>query len=249
MIERADRWNEAKAKGKSKKAKSETRRLVSLKDAEIDFTRFLSGSNLSNKLKNLAAENRDFGETASDYIQDVWRETSLLQSAFENLKKPPDSKCLMIFRCADVYFGKQMIPSFSETYHKIFNEELGLKAEFPENKNSSKDYFETYLMLEGVFGFDLAKAEKGNHVFVNRRGDFTPVEIDAVELNENEDFTGEIEKQIEKDFSVVRIYNERGIALDFRSGLITKENLTFRELRSFILSGLETPKEFTNSGK
>ena len=36
---------------------------LSLKDAEIDLSGFLSGSNLSNKLKDLAAENRDFGET------------------------------------------------------------------------------------------------------------------------------------------------------------------------------------------
>lgn len=251
MIERAERFDEAKAKGKSKKAKNETRQLVSLKDAEIDFSNFLSGSNLSNKLKNLAAENQDFGETSADYVQDIWRETALLQSVSSSLKKNSNSKTLMIFRCADVYFGKEKIPDFAEHYRKLFSQELGLKAEFFEAKKSANDYFEIFLEIVGNFGFDLAEAEIGNHVFVNRRGDFTPIEIEAVELDSNEkfsDFQQSANKKTSKDFSVVRIYNERGIALDFRSGLMTKESLTFRELRAFILSGLEMPKEFDLNG-
>lgn len=248
MIERAARFSEAKAKSKSKKAKNETRQLVSLKDAEIDFTNFLSGSNLSNKLKNLAAENQDFGEKAADYLQDIWRETSLLQTVSENTEKPLNAKCVMIFRCADAYFGKETIPDFLEVYRKLFSEELGLKAELLKIEKAQNDYFEMYLALEGIFGFSVAQAETGNHIFVNRRGDFTPIEIEAIEINAAEKFSGfneKAEKAQAKNFSVVRIYNERRTALDFRSGLITKENLTFRELRTFILSGLEMPKEFS----
>lgn len=250
MIERADKWDQSKVQ--SPKSKIQKRRLVSLKDVEIDFTNFLSGSNLSNKLKNLAAENREFGETVADYVQDVWRETGLLESVFENIEKSLNAKCVMIFRSADGYFGKEKIPDFLENYRKLFSPELGLKTEVLRIKKPESDYFEMFLALEGIFGFDLAKAERGNHVFVNRRGDFTPVEIDACELENDKnffDFRPPAGKESEKDFAVVRIYNERGIALDFRSALMTKENLTFRELRSFILSGLEMPKEFDNSGK
>ena len=217
-----------------------------MKESEIDFSSFLSGSNLSNKLKNLAFENSDFGETAENYVQDVWRETAFLQTVAENLKNPLNSKCVMIFRCADIYFGKETVPEFIENYRRFFAQELGLKAENLELENFESDYFEMFLALEGMFAFNLAKAEKGNHIFVSKRGDFTPVEIDVIELKANEnfaDFDGKISKQTEKEFSVVRIYNERKIALDFRSGLITKENLTFRELRSFVLSNLKLPKE------
>ncbi len=252
MIERAERFSEAKAKGKSKKSKNEMRRLVSLKESEIDFGSFLSGSNLSNKLKNLALENPDFGETVEDYVQDVWRETAFLQTVAENLKKPLSSKCVMIFRCADIYFGKETVPEFMENYRRFFAQELGLKAEVLELENPKSDYFEMFLALEGMFAFDPANAEKDNHIFVSKRGDFTPIEIDVIELKADENFPafdGKTSKQTEKEFSVVRIYNERKIALDFRSGLITKENLTFRELRSFVLSGLKLPKELNKSNK
>lgn len=252
MIERADKWNDGKAKS-TNKAKNETRQIISLKDAEIDFTNFLSGANLSNKLKNLALENRNFGETAEDYIQDVWRETAFLQAITKDLEKPLNSKCVLSFRSADVYFGKETIPAILENYRKLFAQELGLKAEILDAKTIKSDYFEMFLLLEGIFARTLAKTETGNHVFVNKRGDFTPIEIDAIELETVENisdfpkiYAEYFNKHSGKDFSVVRIYNERGIALDFRPALITKENLTIRELRTFILSGLEMPEEFNN---
>lgn len=256
MIERADKWNDAKAKSKSKKAKNEARQIVSLRDANIDFTDFLSGANLSFRLKDLAAENRQFGETAEDYVQDIWRETSLLQLVAENLSKSLTAQCVMTFRCSDLSFGKAEIPQMIEKYKKLFTQELGLKAADFESKEIKKDYFEMFLSLEGSFAFDLAHAESGNHIFVSKRGDFTPVEIEAFELNENQtlaDFPAiyaeNLNKKRKKDFNVVRIYNERGIALDFRTALITRENLTFRELRTFILSGLKTPEELLTTDK
>ena len=247
MIERADRWNQAKVKG-SRKAKNETRQLVSLKDAEINFKELLSGSNLSFRMKELAAENRIFGETAADYVQDIWRETSFLQVVFENLQKPPSAKTVMAFRCADIYFGKTVIPEMVANYHKLFGQELGLKTAY-YTSDFETDYFVTFLPIYGFFAFDLAKAESGNHVFINKRGDFTPIEIEVFELNKKpcdllQIYAAHLQNEREKDFNVVRIYNERPFALDFRSALMTRENLTFRELRTFVLSGLKMPEEF-----
>ena len=74
--------------------------------------------------------------------------------------------------------------------------------------------------------------------------------MEVFELNETQTlanfpkiYTESLQNKQNHDFNVVRIYNERGLALDFRSTLITRENLTFRELRTFILSGLAIPKE------
>ena len=250
MIERADNWNEGKAKGKSKKAKVETRQLVSLKEAEIDFSEVLANSNLSFKLKELAQENRAFGASSEDYVQDIWRETALLQIVSGNLSKPLGTQCVMAFRCADLYFGKTVIPDILAGYRKLFGQELGLRVADFNAQEIETDYFELFLTLEGVFAFDLANAESGNHVFVSKRGDFTPIEIDVFELGANQTladfpkiYTGHLKNARKNDFNIVRIYNERRLALDFRSGLITRENLTFRELRTFVLSGLEIPKE------
>ncbi|HQU82033.1 MAG TPA: AAA family ATPase [Pyrinomonadaceae bacterium] len=245
MIERADKWNDEKAKVKSKKAKNDSRQLVSLKDAEIDFSEFLSESNLSAKLKNLSQENRFFGESVSDYIQDVWRETLLLQTVADNLQKPLDAKCVMAFRCADIYFGKTVIPELLINYRKLFGQELGLKVSDYNSHDIETDYFELFLLLEGNFAFDISETESGNHVFVSKRGEFTPIEIEVFELTAEKkladfpkNYLASLKNKKKTDFNVVRIYNERLLALDFRSNLMTRENLTFRELRTFILSGL-----------
>lgn len=248
MIERADKWSDAKAKGASKKAKNETRRLVSLKDAEVDFSEFLSGANLSVRLKELAKENRAFGETAADYVQDIWRETAFLQAISANLTKSLTTRAAMVFRCADIYFGKMTIPEIIANYHQIFASELGLQTTQWNTDLPETDYFAAVLPIFGFFAFELANAERGNHVFVNKRGDFTPIEIEVFDLGEKpadfpKIYAEYLRKRRAEDFHVARIYNERLTALDFRSGLITRETLTFRELRTFILSGLNPPKE------
>lgn len=251
MIERADKWNDEKAKIKSKKSKTDTRKLVALKDAEIDFNEILSSSNLSNKMKDFASENRLFGETAQDYVQDIWRETVLLQAVTENLSKPLKTKAVMSFRCSDIYFGKTTIPELVKNYRQLFSQELGLTVADLKTDNIEHEDFLQALTLEGIFAHDLAKTENGNHVFVSKRGDFTPIEIETFELKDDEklsDFPkiyAEHQKTKRRDFNVVRIYNERLLALDFRSTFITHENLSFRELRTFILSGLEIPEEIS----
>ena len=250
MIERADHWNEEKAKGKRQKAKSEQRQLVSLKDAGIDFSEFLSGSNLSFRMKEMAAENPAFGGAREDYVQDIWRETAFLQTVAANLDKPLTARSVMAFRCADVYFGKTVIPEIFEIYKKLFAQELGLETSGLTAERIETDFFAAFLALEGAFAADLPRGESGNHVFVSRRGEFTPVEIEVFDLEPDQTLDAfprlymESRQQKRKsDFNVVRIYNERLSALDFRSALMTREALTFRELRTFVLSGLPAPPE------
>ncbi len=248
MIERADKWNEGKVQ--NLKTKIQKRQLVSLREAEVDFSELLGASNVSFRLRDLAFENRIFGEKREDYLQDIWRETSLLQLVTANREKPSTAKCVMTFRSADVYFGKTFVPEFCENYKKLFSQELGLKASDLSAEKVDSDYYEHFLAIEGSFALDLASAEIGSHIFVSKSGGFTPIEVHVFELETQESFEDfakrflqTIDKTRNNGFSVIRLYSERGLALDFRSGLITKENLTVRELRTFVLSGLEPPKE------
>ncbi|HEY8562435.1 MAG TPA: hypothetical protein VIL74_18805 [Pyrinomonadaceae bacterium] len=253
MIERADGWNEQKSKLKGQRSKSDTRRLVSVKDAGIDFSQFLSGSNLSFRLKEMAEENRAFGAAAEDYVQDIWRETAFLQTVAADLDKPLTAKSVLAFRCSDIYFGKTAIPEIFEIYKKLFAQELGLKtAELVADKIET-DHFVKFLALEGAFAAALARGECGNHVFVSKRGGFTPVEIEIFEPGTDQTladfpriYTESTRRKRPSDFNVVRLYNERLLALDFRSALMTRDALTARELRTFILSGLTAPPEFTS---
>ena len=247
MLERADKFNANTAKSKIPKVKSEIRKLVDLSKVKIDFNTFLGNSNLAVRIKEFAFENEDFGGKVEDYVQDIWRETSLLQTVTQSLEKPLNSKCVMTFRCADIFFGKDTIPDFLNNYSEIFMQELGLQITKLNNSKIDSDYFEMFLGIEGMFAEDLAKTEVGNHIFVSRRGGFTPIEVGVFELDDftlfSEVYQEKLRTKIKKDFDVVRIYNERTTALDFRTNLVTKEDITFRELRTFILAGLDLPKE------
>ncbi|HRH42135.1 MAG TPA: AAA family ATPase [Pyrinomonadaceae bacterium] len=249
MIERADNWKEVK--GQRSKVKGQ-RQLVSLKDSDVDFEDFLGNANLSFLLKELAEESPLFGEKVMDYVQDIWRETSLLQIITENPENSFTAKSVMAFRCADLSYGNIEIPEMIQRYSILFSQELGLKAKELEVKDYKSDYSEMFLSLEGLFAHDLAKVESGNHVFVSKRGDFTPIEVRVFDLKDNQGFADfpkiylqSLVNIADKDFSVVRVYSERGLALDFRTGLLTKEALTHRELRTFVLGGLEVAKELT----
>ena len=76
-------------------------------------------------------------------------------------------------------------------------------------------------------------------------------EARVLKINANEEnksnFTKLWEKAVNVNQTVLRIYERVGnkfrFALDFRSGLITGERLTERELRAFVLSALPFPEE------
>lgn len=246
MIERADRWNDSRTTSKGSAARADQRDLASLGESERDFTEFLSSPNLAARLKAIATESATFGESARDYVQDVWRETFMLQAMAANLATSLDSNFVIAFRCADIYFGKNVIPLLTQEYRRVLGGELGLKCR-DFRPSPGDDHHQEFLLVKGAFGAELLAGECGNHVFVSRRGEFTPVEIDVVKVSDDDPYKGfdelyaeSLRRRRSRDFNVVRIFDERRRALDFRTGLITRRELTHRELRTFILSGVET---------
>lgn len=233
MIERADSWR--KVESQKSKAKKQKRQLVSLRDAGIDFSDFLGDSNISYLLKDLAEESRIFGETAEDYVQDIWRETSLLQIVAESLSNSRETKCVFSIRCGNDYLSYGLVPDLFHLYRKLFEQELGLKV-LNSKSETSHGYRVMSFEIHGLFAFGLANVESGKHIYVSRQGDFIPFEI-SVSDPEN------AKTSENNSFKVIRIHNERDLSLDFRSALMTKDRLTERELRTFILSGLKLPEE------
>ena len=231
MIERAEKWAEREVQSPKSKVQSPAvrsrsqRNLVALRESGVDFSKLLGASNLAFRLKELAAENRVFGERVEDYLQDIWRETALLQAAVENREKPNAARCVLtIAASGSVDAGIKLVA----LYEKLFADEIGLKI--VETKAEGNVW---QLVLEGFYASALANAEVGTHLFVSLHEGFVPLEIYVDEKPEK--------------MPVVRLYDSRGrdlmFALDFRSGLMVSDRLTIRELRAFVLSGLPAPKE------
>lgn len=234
MIRRAERWNErdnsAEVQSSKFKVQSQKRRLVTLRDANVDLNKILGESNLSLRLKELAATNRAFGDEIADYIQDIWRETALTASLLENLDDAPGQTAVLRIETPD-RSAEPFAAKLLELYKQLFARELHLQIGVQQPLT---------IELSGANAHALARAETGTHLFVTENQGFVPLVVRA----ENND---------ESNNSVVRIYDARAkdlrFALDARSGLLASDVLTARELRAFVLSGLQMPEEiFSREG-
>ncbi|MBC7798162.1 MAG: AAA family ATPase [Pyrinomonadaceae bacterium] len=256
MIERAEKWHERdesfkfqvsgfKSEANNPKlktalqSKKSQRHLVTLRDSAIEFESLLREPNLATRLKNLVAENRAFGEQITDYLQDIWREVSLLQTLADNLDKQQDSRCLISIHSNEsqnIDSAKHLL----QLYKEFFGKEIGVKI--IEEPASEVDNHTFRLILQGAHAFDFVSAERGTHLIVSPHAGFAPLEVAVFEMNSNGDLINENPSQTKN--SVVRIYEKRidssfCHSLDLRSGLQASDVLTVRELRAFVLSGLK----------
>lgn len=261
MIEKAEKWQireltevqSSKSKSQSSTARARSaRQLVSLLNSEIDFAQILVQPNIGFGLKQLAAENRIFGERIEDYLQDIWRETALLKILIENLTITDDAQTILtihINESKNIAAGNQLL----DLYVKVLEAENGLRIQShvscidqPDLQKSNS--LNSKIVLTGCFARALMRAEIGKHIFIRFGEGFTALDVslksNLTETLNQKHFSEEIAPA---ETNLVRVYDGRGTdlryALDFRSGLITKDVLTERELRTFLLSGLPAPSE------
>ena len=263
MIDRAEKWSErekrnvqspkSKVQSPSSKVQSSfsrtrsQRHLVSLRDASVDFAGLLGLPNLALRLKELATENRIFGEEIADYLQDIWRETALLQTTVDNLATPSNERCFLLMRGGEPD-GGLISDVLASLYRAFFSSELGLKFSFAETPVSNA---ESLMIVEGAYAVSLASREAGTHLIATPQTGFSTLEARVLKIgaaaNSNLSFSELWERAAVGTGSVVRVYERIGeqlrYALDFRSGLISGNILTERELRTLILSGLPVPTE------
>ena len=222
MIARAEKFG---VPSSAFQVSSSKRKLTSLQNAGVDFSKLLNAPNLAARLKELAQENRAFGETAADYVQDIWRETALLEIVAENVETNGESTFLQII--APNADARPFAEKLLSLYVSLFVDELGLR--FTREQDNLR------LDFTGAHAAKLAQSEAGTHIFINPKTGFTPIEVRAAQPASN----------------VVRVYDASGnglrYALDFRSGLAARNALTTRELRAFVLSGLPAPRELVEN--
>jgi hypothetical protein len=241
MIERAEKWfkrekltDKSEQKRSSNRSRSE-RQLVTLKHANINSREVLHAPNVTFKLKELAVENRIFGEQLEDYLQDIWRETALLQILIQNLEHPQIEHCELKIRANDensLLFATNLL----KLYKNLFENEIGLKT----SEIKIHDEIST-LVVDGFYAADFVKFETGKHLIVSVRDGFVPLDIEVETTNAS--------YVSDKNMPVIRIYdghdeNFRRV-LDVRSELLASDALSVRELRAFVLSGLPAPKELS----
>jgi hypothetical protein len=207
----------------------------------------MAADNTRGYLRDLAAVTTARGDRAEDNLGDIVREAALLHGLGAIEAGTASERALLSISGFDE--GRQTQRELLvKLYAKLFEEEFGLKVSSAETITSDTEA----LVVTGLDALKLTKLEEGTHLFIPRQGNLVPIQVNVSPLVEAED-RGSARREenendsqaIADDLGVIRIYEEDGVTLDLRSGLLTLRIPSPQELRAFVLAMLPLPEELT----
>ncbi|HEU5459186.1 MAG TPA: AAA family ATPase [Pyrinomonadaceae bacterium] len=236
MLDRADQRRERQSTGARRTNVNSSpvakRQLAKIQLPTLDDT--ILGQDLHALLFELKVSSAPFGEEFEDYLQDLIRETSLLELMAASLKSEvSNTQTLLTISCFDDR-GRDASKRLRGLYHALFEREFGCQP-----IKSEQPHVET-LLLEGPLAARIASLEAGTHLIVSSSEGNIPIVVSACETDHA---PGSPKLEL---LPVIRIYSEFESALDLRSRLLARGKLGSAELRAFVLSALSLPPEFSN---
>ena len=238
MLDRADHRRERQSSGVRRKATGSSP-AAKRQLAKIQFDSFddqMLGQDLQTLLLELKLTSVLFGDDFEDYLQDLIRETSLLDLMAANLRSDESTYTLLTIYYFDER-GHQASKRLRELYQTLFEREFGsqpIKCKQPAKAET--------LLFEGPLAAQLALLESGTHLFVSSSEGNIPIVVSACQVS-GPDQLPEVDK-LELQ-PIIRIYSGFDSVLDLRSRLLAKGKLGSAELRAFVLSALSLPPEFS----
>jgi ATP-dependent Clp protease ATP-binding subunit ClpC len=227
-----------------------------------DFPTFddrMLGQDLHTLLQEMKVGCVPYGDDFEDYLQDLIRETSLLELMASTLTSEVSidqaegdvqgdsrdgvwtTRTLLTISCFDDQ-GGQACKRLRDLYHALFEREFGsqpLKYKPPVLETGPYRNAET-LLLEGPLPARIALLEAGTHLFVSGSVGNIPVVVSVCQIGGPDRLPVLHKLEI---LPIIRIYSELGSALDLRSRLLAKGKLGSAELRAFVLSAMPLPRE------
>jgi len=254
MLDRADerraRQNQTVTRnpssGPKRSAKVVRRQLAKLPGAPIEtaadqqvlaFDDQMLSQNLHTLLLDLKTGSSPFGEHFENYLQDLIRETSLLELMSSTLQtdEPDTTQTLLTVSSFDDQ-GRQACKRLRDLYHAFFEREFGCQP--VKQKDRAIEANAETLLLEGPLAARIASLEAGMHLFVSASEGNIPIKVNAGDANRSSNFDRH------ELLPIIRIYSDSECTLDLRSRLLATGKLGSAELRAFVLSTLAVPSEF-----
>lgn len=237
MMRRAEDWLEKDKKQTQTQPSRSKRHLLTFED-EADLlavSDVLSSKDTQQTLRDLADRAISYGENTEHYLQDLLRELSLLNTFTQDCLSMKTKSVLLSVKPFDES-GRENAVWLCKLYEELFNQELGVEAEhIKRNENDLHTNVES-VSVKGVHALPLSKGETGTHLFLTSHSGFIPLRVSVCEADnasfQNQNFP-----------HVVRVYAGNRTAVDFRTRLMINEGVTIRELRAFVLSSLDLPRE------
>lgn len=196
----------------------------------------LFGQNLYRLLQDCASQSIAYGDHIDDYLQDLIRETALLDALSGAV--PSDEKTWLTIASLDEH-GRTGCVRLRDLYRALFEREFGCTTTLPVREViGPHGHFES-LSVDGPLANVLAARETGTHLFVSPDEGYMPL---VVSSHRGIDLVNKTPNGLPP---VLRIYSDPGATLDIRSRLLARGPLGRAELRAFILSALAIPRELS----
>jgi ATP-dependent Clp protease ATP-binding subunit ClpC len=244
----------SRARGRSISASQFTLRQTNANDL---WQQLIKAADIHNLLKELATKAQPHGEHPDDYLAELIRETSMLETLAQGNTGEQGNRLLLLIRTLDES-RRQERQGLVNAYAELFEHKFAMQVKrLPAGVELASLHAEA-LVISGVNATTLAQCEAGTHLFYTRQGGLAPIQVNVLPLNENDEMAaiGSYAEAVrgrlsgdERDdapglLPVIRVYEIGGVTLDLRSGLMTLKTPVANELRAFMLNNLALPYEF-----
>lgn len=212
-----------------------SKRQLAKLEADQPLDNNLLGQNLYLFLQDCASQSIPYGDDIEDYLQDLLRETALLDALWSN---GPSARMLLTIASLDEQ-GHAMCLRLRDLYRTLFEREFGCTTAPVSGATSS-------LSLAGPLASVLAPLEAGTHLFVSPREGYVPLVVSSRNWDDSSSPVTK-EEALSELPPVLRIYSDPGATLDIRSRLLSRAKPGNGELRAFMLSALPPPGELLSA--
>lgn len=223
-------------------------------------------------IQSFFSEMEEKGKEKDTYLKDrlisLYQEFSLLENMLGSRSDGYDDRVLLCLRQTALR-SLSMYDELHKMYKSLYDRLWGFSVSpvdqpIPEGQKPDAGEDISGLVLEGPGVARLAAIETGTHLFRDKEGQFGVVKMVSVPLSFREDPVERFldmrrarkqwidgleagKESVEDDSfgfdAVIRLYEPRGVTVDFRTGLATRGMPTEREFRRFLLSQLPLPEE------
>ena len=227
---------------------------------------FVAASDVHLYLQEFAAEGVSIGQSPTDYVADIARETALLETLAHSLKNKETTGAIALFYTLNEYPGiADWKGRLANLYRQWAVGDQGLTVS-TVTLPPTLGFSAVCLELSGALAYQLLQNEVGTHLVYATASLFIPIQLRVLPVgphqsglsvllefarqwNEALGHLASHQSDALPDSSplrllpIVRVYEHTGRTLDLRSELLSVEFPSSADLNTFVLSSLPLPAE------
>jgi hypothetical protein len=175
----------SRARGRSISASQFTLRQTNAGDL---WHQLIKAADIHNLLKELATKAQPHGEHPEDYLAELIRETSMLETLAQGNTDEQSNRLLLLIRTLDES-RRQERQGLAKAYAELFEHKFAMQVKRLSTDVELVSLHAEALVISGVNATTLAQCEAGTHLFYTRQGGLAPIQVNVLPLNEGDEMT------------------------------------------------------------